>query len=240
MTKEEEILLSKAREFIRKDVFSKKTSDFFPEHIIYKIIKDVEENNILLYKFNEFGEYSVLVSKPDYIQDSNPGVFLIKGKLLEEGIINHRMILGSLMGLGIKREKIGDIFITERSFYIYVHETIVEYVLINLLRVGKYPIEFILLRNLKTAFKPRTKSITINSSSDRIDNIISKVFSFSREKSKELVESNLVKINGLIVGKAQAEVTSGDKISVRGSGKFYISDEEKTKNGYLYKIEIFY
>lgn len=53
----------------------------------------------------------------------------------------HRDILGSLMGLGIKREMIGDIIINEDKAQFFCHNSISEFVEFNLKKVGRYSAE---------------------------------------------------------------------------------------------------
>ena len=49
--------------------------------------------------------------------------------------LSHRDFLGALMGLGIKREMVGDIVIGEKC-YVFVKEEIADYILLNLTKVG--------------------------------------------------------------------------------------------------------
>src|SRR5690606_24985720 len=51
------------------------------------------------------------------------------------GELSHRDVLGSLLGLGIKREMVGDILILPERCFAIVAEEIAEYVLLHLTRI---------------------------------------------------------------------------------------------------------
>ena len=55
--------------------------------------------------------------------------------------LNHRDYLGSLMGLGIKREKIGDILVYEDSADVIVLSEIADYIKYNLAKIGSSKVE---------------------------------------------------------------------------------------------------
>ena len=52
--------------------------------------------------------------------------------------LTHRDFLGALMGLGIKRDMIGDIIVTNFGAYIILHNNVMDYVLWNLNGIGRY------------------------------------------------------------------------------------------------------
>lgn len=51
--------------------------------------------------------------------------------------MSHRDILGSILGLGIERHAIGDIIVKENIAYIIVMKDISDFILTNLVKVGK-------------------------------------------------------------------------------------------------------
>ena len=71
-------------------------------------------------------------------------------------------------------------------------------------------------------------------SSLRLDCVISAVFSLSRNQATEFIEQKLVRVNSFVAEKPTKQITEGDKISVRGKGKFTLKLlSGETKKGRL-------
>jgi RNA-binding protein YlmH len=76
------------------------------------------------------------------------------------------------------------------------------------------------------------QSLTV--ASERLDCIVAAVCGTSRNTAEEMLENSLVSLNSVITRKGTAKVSEGDKITVRGYGKFYIkSIGGTTKKGRL-------
>src|SRR5699024_11588620 len=75
-----------------------------------------------------------------------------------------------------------------------------------------------------------TKAVSILSSSYRIDSIVSLVLKEGRANSKERIEKEKVKVNHSIVDEPSFIIETGDIISVRGFGRFTVTEQiAKTK-----------
>ena len=141
------------------------------------------------------------------------------------GILTHRAILGSILGLGIKREMLGDIIVQNNLCDIIISKTIAEYVLNNLKAIGRDKItireisfgELIIPEDLSKEVKTTVSSL-------RIDSVISAGYGISREKSAALVKSELVKLNHVVIKSAVKSVHEGDLISVRGKGRLEVRE----------------
>ncbi len=137
--------------------------------------------------------------------------------------LSHRSVLGSLMGLGLKRDVFGDIIVKDNVCDIIVTKSVLEYIFNNLKYVGR---EKVMLRdvNLKDLMIPEdvSKEVRTTVSSLRVDSVISAGYGISREKSAELVKAECVKINHVVIGSASKAVREGDVISVRGKGRLIL------------------
>lgn len=154
--------------------------------------------------------------------------------------LSHRDVLGSVLGLGIKREFVGDILINEEFCDIILMKNIIEYVTNNLRFVGN---EKVLVSDMEIAQlrvpQKDGKEIVTSVQSLRLDSVISAGFGISREKSVELVKGELVKLNYIVSKSASKSVNEGDMISVRGKGRLIINGVvSQTKSGRI-KINIF-
>ena len=136
---------------------------------------------------------------------------------------SHRDILGSLMGLGIKREMVGDIIADGRNAQFFCHNSVSEFIALNLKKVARYNLT--VKKDTLSAIAPvKTKDMTINISSMRIDSIAAECFGLSRTKAAEFIKRGAVSVNWLVCTDTSREIKSGDKISMRGKGKAEICD----------------
>lgn len=147
------------------------------------------------------------------------------------GNISHRDVLGSLIGLGIKRECIGDI-IVEDDVYVFVIKEMESFIINNLNTIGRITV------NVNTCTFDDIKDINVNNyiedkfivSSYRLDNIISERCNLSREKSKQFIVLKNVKINGVVNTNPDYIVKIDDLISIHKYGRLIIKEElNKTK-----------
>lgn len=137
----------------------------------------------------------------------------------------HRDYLGSLMGLKLKRECVGDIFIlTDTEAVVFVRDDVARFIISELSRVGSDKVEVSEYLGDGSGFVRRTEELRLVVSSMRLDNVVSACANVSRGTSAELIESGMVFINSFSVLKSSATVKMADKISIRGYGKFIVSE----------------
>lgn len=147
--------------------------------------------------------------------------------------LTHRDFLGSLMGLGIRREVLGDIIINENSGYLFCLDTISDYICENLTKVRHTTVKCRECDSVPTSAVPEPEDAELIVSSLRLDVIVSAVFNLSRSKSQELFLKERVFVNGSIKG-ASFAVRENDVISVRGFGRFIFGGElRRTKKDRL-------
>ena len=137
--------------------------------------------------------------------------------------INHRSILGSLMGLGIKREFIGDIVINDDGAYFACGEEIAEYIYDNLKFIGRAPIilekEDKIIENV-VKYSEKVEFL----SSLRLDVFIAAAYNLSRSEAHEYIVSGLVYINHVLILNPSEVLKLQDEISVRGKGRCKLAE----------------
>lgn len=135
----------------------------------------------------------------------------------------HRDFLGSILGLGINREKIGDILIHGSYAQIIVKKEISDFILISLKKVGR---ENVKIKEISAdtliPVEVKYKEIITTVSSLRLDGIISSVLNISRNESQKLIEQGFVKVNWEKITKTHKEIEEGDMVSARGYGRFVL------------------
>ena len=106
----------------------------------------------------------------------------VKGKSKKDFQPNHRDLLGSLTGLGIKREKIGDILPVDGGAQVILAKEIEEYVLTHLSQVGAVPVEVAPIDPEQLNVQPqRVKEVTTTVASLRLDAVAGAGFGVSRK-----------------------------------------------------------
>lgn len=137
--------------------------------------------------------------------------------------LNHRSILGSILGLGIKREVVGDIIIQGKQCDVVVVREMKDFILNNLKKIGRENVEtreISLGEIMRYEVKDEAKSLTV--ASLRADAVISSAFGIAREKSTLLFSQEKVLINYLPCTNNSKGIKEGDLISVRGYGRIKV------------------
>lgn len=179
--------------------------------------------NYKLYGGFEDAERQIIVFYPDYIEEISYPISAIKIEYKKK--MSHRDILGSLMGLLIKREMIGDILVYDDFAIIFVMENISDFILTNLVKIGNQTvvIDKISIDEIELP-EASFKIIKDTVSSIRLDSVVSSGFSISRSKASDLIKASNVFLNNVICAKSDYKVNINDKISIRGKGKIILSD----------------
>ncbi len=138
---------------------------------------------------------------------------------------SHRDYLGSLMSLGMDRKKFGDIFVDGMDAYIYVEESTADYLMENLVSVGRNSVKLSYSALPESYMRQALKKVTIQVASPRADAVIAKVYNLSRKDTLPLFAEKKVSINGHLVENNDKSLTAGDTVSVRGYGKFNLASE---------------
>ena len=143
----------------------------------------------------------------------------------------HRDFLGSILGTGIVREKVGDIIVLgERGAQVIVVPEMVEFLTTSLTQVRSVAVKTrqIDFADLKIR-PPKKKEMTTVEASMRLDAIASAGFGMSRSKMANAISAGDVRINWKDITQASYNVKAGDLISVRGKGRLEIGEVSVTK-----------
>ncbi len=139
--------------------------------------------------------------------------------------LSHRDYLGSLMGLGIKRETVGDIIVREDCTFIFALKSISRYICENLTKVGRGTVNCEICPLTDFVYdEGETETVFASVASLRLDSVVSSAFNLSRTNSSLAVKSGLVYINSLQILKNDYPLKEGDKIVLRGKGKVILDE----------------
>lgn len=184
--------------------------------IVSSCVEGCERNIIAIYPDN-FPEDDIKI----------PIVALsISGKSRFENL-NHRDVLGALMNLGLKREKIGDIIINGESCHIIVNNDISYYIVLNLDKIKHTPVkaDYAEFSDI-TRKQDKHREIAASVASLRLDSVLSCGFGESRSSIVQEISKGNVKVNWEEVTTPSYGINEGDTISLRGRGRIRLEKVE--------------
>lgn len=143
----------------------------------------------------------------------------------------HRDFLGSILGTGIVREKVGDIIVLgERGAQAIVVPEMVDFLTTSLTQVRSVAVQTQQIDFSELKIRPPTKKeITTVEASMRLDAIASAGFGMSRSKMADAISRKDVRVNWKEVTQSSHNVKEGDLIAVRGKGRLEIGEVSTTK-----------
>ena len=235
---EQKILLSHIYDLtVRRDDRNVITvSDFLSENDVNTVktfLLGISCRNFMLFGGYSDAERQCAVFLPDYFTEDDvidspslAEMTFVKATVskfdAQSADISHRDVLGSLMGLGIKRDSVGDIIATGSEAVFLIKSKLSEFIKRELTKISRYNVTVDLYDNYQLA--PKTDFIEDSDTvaSMRLDAVASSVFSISRTSTVDAVSSGLVTVNGAVASKPDMTVSEGDKLTIRGKGKAVI------------------
>lgn len=138
--------------------------------------------------------------------------------------VTHRDVLGAVLGLGLRRDVIGDIYCTAGNAAVYADSRIAQFIIDNLTAFGRVGVTaqaglcFTLPERQFAEIKGSVASL-------RLDNIVKCAAGCSRTVALDkYIKPQYVTLRGRICDNPSATVHDGDIISIRGRGKFILCD----------------
>ena len=217
--------------------YSPKLSDFLDpreQHILKMLIGEHGDVNYKLFGGTPDVERKRALIFPDYLpvtkDEFQISLFEIQypAKFVT---IEHRQVLGTLMSLGLKRGKFGDILTKDGKCQFFAAKEISDYIKSNVETIGRAGVKLI-ETDIENAIP--TKELLMESeltvSSLRLDTVISGIYHVSRQKSQLFIQQGLVKVNWTLTENPSFECGIGDMLSIRGYGRAKVlAIEGKTK-----------
>lgn len=161
------------------------------------------------------------LTREDYF--SGGVISCVRATFYESNALTHRDILGALMGLGLRRDAVGDIVVGERSFFVFVLGELERYLLDNLTSAGRHHLKTETVDPSALEIPPqKMREIRVTVSSLRLDSILSAAFHLSRSEAADSIRSGQAAVNALTCLKPDRAVAPPDEISLRGHGKLRI------------------
>ena len=175
----------------------------------------------------EDAERKVCAFLPDWQEEEDwePPFTALRCRWQSEDKLTHRDFLGSILGQGLDREKVGDILVGQGVCDILVFRELSSYLLQNLTGAGRarLRVEEIALSDIKAPEK-QVREVRDTVSSLRLDAVLATGFSTSRGKAADLISAGRVELNHRPCVKADRTVNEGDVMTCRGLGKCVVAE----------------
>lgn len=141
----------------------------------------------------------------------------------ESDQLEHRAILGSLMGQQIRREMLGDLIPGRGSAVIFADERIEKVLATQIDRIGGIGV------TMEKGFAPidpqtRFKELRGTLSSVRLDAVVALLAGTGREKAALLITQGLVSVGHIEEKRVDRHLKEGDVVIIRRTGKFRLRE----------------
>ena len=145
-----------------------------------------------------------------------------KNKKFGQADLSHRDYLGSLLGLGIDRGKVGDILVAQDAAVCFVAEELAPYITAVLEQVSKTAVVAEETEQPEDIPMRQTEERRLTVASLRLDAVMSEAFRLARGKTQALIAAEKAQVNWNIVTNTSHLLKEGDLVSLRGFGRFRI------------------
>ena len=185
-------------------------------------------------------EYKILSVYPDYMIDVTSDIKIVDVTYLPKyGEIAHRDVLGAVLGLGLKREVIGDILLEEGHVQIVTSDSIATFLSTHLSKIGRITGSVSIVEKDMLIEKIESfKMISSTVKSLRLDSVISSGHNISRSKAVDYIKAERVKLNHNYCNQSSKELNEGDLISIKGLGRIRLIAVNGQSKKDRYRIEI--
>lgn len=147
-----------------------------------------------------------------------------KSKKFGQADLSHRDYLGSILGLGIDRGKVGDILVSEEEAVCFVTEEIAPYITAVLEQVSKTAVIAEEAEGAEAIPQRQTERKRLTVASLRLDAVAGEAFHLSRGKVQALIGAEKAQVNWNTVTNTSHQLKEGDMVSLRGFGRFRVRE----------------
>lgn len=135
------------------------------------------------------------------------------------GSPGHRDYMGALLGIGIGREWLGDIWVQDSTAYVFCMPSVMRH-LLSIDKVGRCGVTAAEIALDEVPVPERkVKNLSFSVMSPRLDAVVGGMFSMSRTEAAKHISAGSVSVNYAQCMKTDLTVHEGDVISLRGAGK---------------------
>lgn len=229
----EKYLLAKEKDI---PVFGK---NFYTPNVWKWFEKNLQSKSIKIENYGVFEEAERRMISFNNIYNTEFPIKLIKiTNKSKFSILTHRDYLGGILGLGIERNKIGDLFVEENSCYVAIHEEIKDFIIYNIDKIGKATCKVDIIEDISLLPHIKFEEEIIMVSSLRIDGVVSRLCNISRAKAQSLIDQGQILLDYAKIRDKSYELKGGERITIRKTGKFIVGSIVGTSKSGKLKVVI--
>lgn len=219
-----------------KDVF---VSNFFTPlefKYIERILKNLDLDYDIIFAGEDYERKFIIFYRNEYVLND----YLETLRFKDISGIEHRNILGSILHLGITREKVGEILKVDEYWYVYCLKPIGTFLFSNGLKFSGQDLKLKILNDnfIPTNFR-KYEDEKIIVSSLRLDCFVKELSRTSREIAQKVIKSGNINLNYEECKDFDKKINENDIISIRKEGKFKVDsfDGLTKKNKFVVNIK---
>lgn len=226
----DKIELSKTKDKIEYTDFL----DMYQVSLVENFLRKIKFENYQLYGGYQEAERKILIVYPEkydekMLEKNDSKIIKIVRVILaeeEKGKYSHRNYLGGIVKLGFKREKIGDIIVSEEGADIITVEDFAGILKQQLPSLTRFENSMVKIEEIQDLQKREVKieQVKIIVPSLRLDNFVSDLARTSRSKAVQIIDQERVFVNGKNETKPSKQLKLNDIITIRGKGRFVIKE----------------
>ncbi|MCF8564451.1 YlmH/Sll1252 family protein [Alicyclobacillus tolerans] len=151
---------------------------------------------------------------------------------------SHGSMLGSVLGTGIDRRKVGDIQILQDAGYVLTTQDVSGFLLTHWHQVGRESVVPELVTRSVAFEEPRMEHAVISAASYRADAVLAQACHFSRGQAQDAIAKGWVSLNFTELEKPDELLAAGDILSIRGFGRVKVIQDLGTSKKERHRIEV--
>lgn len=212
-------------------------------HILFSLANRHPDAQVLLDGGSTQAERQRAIIAPDYkvLDGEDMGIAVLDISSDDRRIseLDHGDYLGALLGLGIKRDKIGDLHVSEEGCHALIAEEISSFLIGHMKQAHRVDVSLTLrplsaLREVISTLEEQTLSVA----SMRLDGIASDVFRLSRMKIVAPIKAGRCRVSWKPVEDPSHSLRAGDIVSMKGFGRFKVIDVEGVSKSGRIRVRI--
>lgn len=149
-------------------------------------------------------------------------IVALTARFRPEDTLSHRDFLGSLMGLQIKREAVGDLLVGKGVAVLYLLPPVAQAVERELTKVGRVGVKLSQGAPEQLPLEEAFREIGGTVSSLRLDSLVALLTNQSREKAAALIRGGQVTLDFTVCQETDKPYEQGSRVSIRGFGKYVV------------------
>ncbi|TFE31751.1 RNA-binding protein [Cohnella luojiensis] len=200
-------------------------------HILFALANRHPDAQVVLNGGGTQAERQRAIIAPDYktLEDEDMGIVVLDISSDDRRIseLDHGDYLGALLGLGIKRDKIGDLHVSEEGCHALIAEEIGDFLIGHMKQAHRVDVRVTVrplseLREITSTLEEQVISVA----SMRLDGVASDVFRLSRTKIVAPIKAGRCRVSWKPVEDPSHPLREGDVVSMKGFGRFKILEVE--------------